>query len=185
MALTLNDGASEISFRKKASRPLPIGDIEKVANLIPGGKIGNLATPRRDFAILRQSGRAPLKLSLTHAATFKGLWKLWLEKRLANAQEKASTAAELSEKMNVPETTVREALYSLVSSGVVRQHEGFVSRTQRRLLFTPLQKGIELLALVDYLGEGSLLQVGKKVADWERSEEPPNVFAYAELLKGK
>ena len=185
MAVDLeDDGATAVVSGRKPRKGLPHREPADVALLPPGGKLGHLAQPRCDAITVRQQGRTPIKMSLTHVKVFKALWQVWMEKRLSRADDLTSTVAEVTSRLQVPEASVREALNSLVASGVVRQGEGYVGRTGRRLTYLPLQSGIDLLAVVEYFGEGTQIQVGKKAADWLRAQEPPNVFDFALLFKG-
>ncbi len=184
MAVNEDDGATAVVLGRKPRKGLPHREAADIALLPPGGKLGHLAQPRRDAINVRQQGRMPVKMSLTHAKVFKALWQSWMDKRLSGSEDLTSTVAEVTARLQVPEASIREALASLVTSGVVRQGEGYSGRTAKRLTYLPLQYGIDLLAVVEYFGEGTQIQIGRKAADWMRAQEPPNVFDFALLFKG-
>lgn len=169
---------------KRPRKGTPHRETAEIAALRPGGKLANIAEPRRDFVTLRKQGRMPVKMSMAHAKVFKALWQIWLSKRVAKVVNLSSSVGEVSERLGLGDVATRAALESLVSSGVVRQTEGFVGRIQRRVFYTPLPAGIEILALAEHLGEGAQVQVGKRAADWVRAEEPPHLFDFAKLLRG-
>lgn len=157
-------------------------DAASVSETLPGGKVRNLTYPRKDLVILRRQGHTPTKISMSYIEVFKGLWRLWLEKRVCRYGDLASTAAEITVYTRIPAETVRSGLRSLVASGVVRRLDMYAGRTTRRYKYTPLPSGIELLAIADYLGDGTQIMVGRKVADWVRSDEPPNLFDFAKIV---
>lgn len=158
-------------------------DTQSVAEILPGGKVKNLEYPRKDFITIRREGRTPTKISLSYVEIFKGLWRLHLSKRLERAEPLAVSVAELVEATRIPEDLIRTGLKSLVASGVVRQVEEFAARSSRRLRFIPMPSGVELLAIAEYMGDGAQIIVGRKVADWVRAEEPPNLFDFAKIVR--
>ncbi len=135
--------------------------------------------------VLRRQNHEPVRLSLPHVPIFKMLWKIWLKKKL-DGDPLATNAYELTDAMDIAYSTVRAALESMARNGMVREHSTLMGRYRASYGYEPTQTGIELLALAEYLGDGALVQIGRKSSAWKSpsSSEPKNLFEHARLLNG-
>lgn len=173
------------------NRPLPTTpELHDAAQAASGGRMTAMRDAAKDsqmhFLMIRSKTGAA-RITLNHATTMHALWKLWAAKRSQGVDDPGVTISEIAGSMNLTTERVQTTLNALRRNGSVRwtrQYAGYGASWSR---FYPTEAGIMLMGVADVLGCDSFVQVGRTSKAWRaRSQtEPSNLFAHANMLKGR
>lgn len=140
----------------------------------------------REFVLMRKEGAQAIRFSLKHAEVYHTLWKLWAEKRVANAEDPGVTIGELTERLGdaYPQTTIAAMVHGFVRNSLASVVSQFVGFGAARARYYPSEEGIQAFALAAHLGYGAMVQVGRSPSAWanRKDTEPSNLFQHAALL---
>lgn len=144
-----------------------------------------LALNRPQYVTIRTAlGQA--KILVPHMGILEIVWKLWAEKRALGEETPGVSIKEVSEGASRLSLDVPGVLLKLRKNGLVRAvrtHKGWASNFVR---YFPTDFGIQVLGVVQIMGPGSSVRIGRTASAWESraKDEPENFFRHAAFLRG-
>jgi len=184
----LEDNAAEVVETHPARRRPPRDDTSKVAKADPGGRMEKMRAAgtrhRQDFILVR-TPRGVAKISFPHFDTYKAIWRIWLSKRTNAEPNPGVTITDLMEMTGQRQNTLQNIVTSLRKNGIIRSVVQHVGWRGTRAFYFPTTVGDELLKMAEYLGPGSMVQVGRNSTAWRarNQDQPQDIFKFAALLK--
>lgn len=140
---------------------------------------------RTEYVVVRGS-RHVAKVALAHEVVFKAVWRTWIAKRVAGADDPAASPKEIAAALGREVMEIKAALRSLRKNGLLISTYSNTGWQGARAAYRPTEKGLMVYALAETLGQGNAVSVGRTAQAWlnRTDTEPFNVFDHAALRNG-
>jgi hypothetical protein len=184
-----DDGSVEVVEVNAARKRPSVDEVSVVAAAPAGGRMATMREAgnehRQNFILIR-TPRGVAKIAFPHFGLYKVLWRLWQAKRAAGEPDPGVSVQELVEATGFTQQSVQNTLTSMRRNEIIRsvvQHVGWRGTRGR---YYPTSVGDEALKMAEYLGAGSMVQIGRNATAWRarNQDEPQDMFKFAAFLRG-